>query len=807
MPSLRGIEISIVASSDIKRLPEYPHPDGSSVRLTRVGPGCHDLRDKVRNGSHFSSSKYPNAEPTLKKSNPRVSVYIPSSPGSQFRLKYLIHQPAPPSRFVFFKMIINGHPTVSWGIDTIYCASGTVSKSLFEPGDGLRDKNGNIPIGIETRYFHFVHGLDQTLASEDGGLIEVQVFRCRGRKRIAVELDPYSHLYQERRGITSSSGGLVDNPQDATFYEYHLEDAKDSPFATFCFYYRSVQYLVQRNLIPKYETGFRPASLSSNNSSGSDSRENPARATSPSAHQLAIGVEFLEDNVFEDHINPVSMAISDLSEVPKVEEYSLRSPPQLAGARQPATAIEDVNKAKRDAFLAKLLQRPLPELPKTSSRQASKSSLRSSCPSLTPSLKRYVKSEEFENEEIKLGTAQSILLPSAPIKALELRDINAYEREDESSSDYAASLDSTEASHSPALPSPTGYVPTTGSVLERHLNQFDSPIAQSSPKSKARLPLSKSQVNLLSDLTNMAEPKPSHLERTAAEPRDESLHIVTLTKVDEINDQIRLFRLELSAPLRFLPGQWLDVFVPGVSKAGGYTITSPPSLARPHVSPGPAQTQSPGYVELAVQKSVDPPAAWLWQNPDEITYAELRVRVGGSFVWPPVGIDAHALRRVVFVAGGVGINPLMSMLSSIAETGADAPFQVQFLYSLKDDDGSGGRRADRLQFVQRLAGIFASGRVKGRLRLFLTGGSGDGGGVVHCLGEGEEGGESDVPFQARRMTVDDIAVAVGDAEERKAAVVYVCSVPTMTDEFVLKLTDMEAGLGMESHRVLCEKWW
>ncbi|KAI0854378.1 hypothetical protein F5Y00DRAFT_267574 [Daldinia vernicosa] len=502
MPSLRGIEISIVASSDIKRLPEYPHPDGSSVRLIRVGPGCHDLRDKVRNGLHLSpSSNYLNAEPTLRKSNPRVSVYIPSSPGSQFRLKYLIHQPAPLSRFVFFKMIINGHPAVSWGIDTTYCAAGSVSRSLFAPGDGLRDKDGNIPVGIETRYFHFVHGLDQTLASEDGGLIEVQVFRCRGRKRIAVDLDPYSHLHQERHGITSPSGGLVNNPQDATFYEYHLEDAKDSPYATFCFHYRSVQYLVQRNLIPKYEPGFRPASLSSSNSSGPDFRENPARVTSPPAHQLAIGVEFLDDNVFDDHMKSVSMAISDPSEIPKVEEYSLRSPPQLAGARPRATTVEDADKVKRDAFFAKLLQRPLPELPKTSSRQASKSSLRSSCPSLTPSLKRYVKSEEFENEEIKLGTAQSIFLPSASIKALELRDMNACEREDESSSDYAASLDSTEASHSPALPSPTSYLPTTGSVLERQLNQFDSPIAQSSPKSKAKLPLSKSQVNLLSGVS------------------------------------------------------------------------------------------------------------------------------------------------------------------------------------------------------------------------------------------------------------------------------------------------------------------
>ncbi|KAI8964883.1 hypothetical protein F5Y11DRAFT_314710 [Daldinia sp. FL1419] len=299
----------------------------------------------------------------------------------------------------------------------------------------------------------------------------------------------------------------------------------------------------------------------------------------------------------------------------------------------------------------------------------------------------------------------------------------------------------------------------------------------------------------------MAEPKPSHLERTAAEPRDESLHTVTLARIDQINDQIRLFRLELSAPLRFLPGQWLDVFVPGVSKAGGYTITSSPSLAQPDTS------SSPGYVELAVQKSDDPPAAWLWRDPDEITYAELRVRVGGSFVWPPGGVDRGSIRRVVFVAGGVGVNPLMSMTSRIAEMdGEETPFEVVFMYSLKDD---GSRRAERLQFVERLAGIFAPGKVKGRLRLYLTGEKGSGGereGIVHCKGDGEGKG-SGVPFQARRMTVDDITAAVGGAEERKSTVVYVCGVPTMIDDFVQKLTDREDGLGMEPQRVLCERWW
>ncbi|KAI0898136.1 hypothetical protein F4806DRAFT_494871 [Annulohypoxylon nitens] len=301
----------------------------------------------------------------------------------------------------------------------------------------------------------------------------------------------------------------------------------------------------------------------------------------------------------------------------------------------------------------------------------------------------------------------------------------------------------------------------------------------------------------------MAASKTDHLERTAAEPRDKSLHTVTLAEITEVNDQVRLFRLELSTPLRFLPGQWLDVYVPGVSKAGGYTITSPPSSARPSASSDPSLPPSQAFVELAVQKSPDPPAAWLWRDADSITYAELRVRVGGSFVWPPPGINIRSLRKVVFVAGGVGVNPLMSMLSSLAE--ADHSFEVQFLYSLRNDEDR-PRQARRMLFVERIASIFATGKVRGRLQLFLTGGAGEGDGeegVVSC-GEGEG---CSVKFRHRRMTVEDVAAAAGDASERRFAVVYVCGIPTMTDEFVQKLADPQNGFGMEPHRVLCEKWW
>lgn len=221
----------------------------------------------------------------------------------------------------------------------------------------------------------------------------------------------------------------------------------------------------------------------------------------------------------------------------------------------------------------------------------------------------------------------------------------------------------------------------------------------------------------------------------------------------------------------------------------------------------------------------------------------MQVRTGGGFTFPPRHLhlqpraDAAAppLRRVVFVAGGMGINPLMSMLSWIGEqnhqqeeqqeqqgvvsrggfgSGFDGKVEVVVLYGARDPESGEERdrrrppRTERILFLERIAGLFASGSVRGWLRLFLTGGgaqTGDNGGdggddgseVVKC-------GGVDVPVLRRRMTVRDVEDAVG--EDKEAAVVYVCGVPTMTDQFVQALVSPE-GFGMDKRRVLFEKWW
>jgi hypothetical protein len=175
--------------------------------------------------------------------------------------------------------------------------------------------------------------------------------------------------------------------------------------------------------------------------------------------------------------------------------------------------------------------------------------------------------------------------------------------------------------------------------------------------------------------TKSAKANLSHEERTADEPRDNGLHPVILEKITPVNDQIKTYKFKIQDPKginvatptsitfiedisnrfsKFFPGQWLDVHVPGIEKAGGFTITSAPRYAVP-VSPPPPFGDKP-YLELAIQKSPDnPPAAWLWQNEYSILGKQLNVRVGGRFVWPPPHVREKTISRAIFIAGGVGI--------------------------------------------------------------------------------------------------------------------------------------------------------
>ncbi|KAH7242411.1 hypothetical protein BKA59DRAFT_513931 [Fusarium tricinctum] len=275
----------------------------------------------------------------------------------------------------------------------------------------------------------------------------------------------------------------------------------------------------------------------------------------------------------------------------------------------------------------------------------------------------------------------------------------------------------------------------------------------------------------------MSTQRSGHLERTAQEPRDESLLNVRLGRIDQVNERIRLFRLYLeSGPVNFSAGQWLDTYVPNNPKPGGFTITSSPRAAAAPNAP---------YFELAVQDSpYNPPAAWLWRSPSEIIGSQLQVRVGGSFVFPPNETPLNEIRRVVFVAGGVGINPFASMLGWTAEEACN--LDVKVLYASKiPTQGLNG-----VLFLDRIRAWFRKEKLSGDLKVFATG------------EPGRLKDSSELEVLRRRLTVQDVREAIVGQEDD--CVVYVCGPAAMTDELVEGL--IRDG-GMDKKRVMLEKWW
>ncbi|KAH9910055.1 hypothetical protein F4778DRAFT_31795 [Xylariomycetidae sp. FL2044] len=499
MPNFRGLEVSIISGLDARKFPEYPHPDGSSVRLktpTANKSGQLSPSPSLRSSASNVDISCP------PKTNPCISIYIPSTPGQQFWLKYQINQSPPPSRCMYFKMLINGRHIVSWGIDTDHCIKGTVTKGLYETHGAEHHRSAG---AMESRYFHFSQGHEKKSVAEDGGLIQVKVFRCKGRKPAVPKLDVYRD--QERYGISSTSGGLVD---DAIYYDYHLVDAKESPYATFSFYYRSMKQLEELHLIPQRDTGSRPSSMASYDIPLSATEATPQTGCLViNADQFCFELEKRDSNGSDSNTSAIGSASSETTDVRELQDDCTRKCPEPSSIPAIQEADVTIHKALGGGITADILQRPLPELPKPQSRPSSRSSLRSTCPSLTSSLKKYAESDDFEHEDVRLSTAQRLLIPSESMQAMELRNDSPTRVEDRmgdnnSLSDYASSPTMSHGSQSPALPSPAGYVPTTRSVLERHLNQFDSPLAHSSPlRGRAKIRASTSDCTMIGDDDNL----------------------------------------------------------------------------------------------------------------------------------------------------------------------------------------------------------------------------------------------------------------------------------------------------------------
>lgn len=226
------------------------------------------------------------------------------------------------------------------------------------------------------------------------------------------------------------------------------------------------------------------------------------------------------------------------------------------------------------------------------------------------------------------------------------------------------------------------------------------------------------------------------------------------------------------------------------------STTTPPSAA----------TFDDPYVELAIQKAMEnPPAAYLWKSPEELMNAPVRFRIGGNFSHPPMSLsmeEFRAIDNIVLIAGGVGINPIMSMLTAMDMQGAKRlgglPSRVRVLYSSKRSKDEKGR-SEEVLFEERLKAIANKVAEKHKtvdfqFTFFETSG----------MDSEKSSGEKNMSVERRRIKHDDLFEALGPENLREKTLVYACGLPQMTDEYVELL---RKAPGMSEGRVLCEKWW
>lgn len=166
--------------------------------------------------------------------------------------------------------------------------------------------------------------------------------------------------------------------------------------------------------------------------------------------------------------------------------------------------------------------------------------------------------------------------------------------------------------------------------------------------------------------------------------------------------------------------------------------------------------------------------------------------------------EFQKIDNVVFVAGGVGINPIMSMLSAMDLAGpgrlGGMVKRVRMLYASKREMGENGKKEEVLfeDQLQRLAAKYKdSQEVDLQYTFFETG-------EAHTATDSEGWEKANCKRVIGRIKHEHLFDAIGHGASRETSLVYVCGVPSMTDEFVQLLRSSD---GMDEKRVLCEKWW
>lgn len=152
---------------------------------------------------------------------------------------------------------------------------------------------------------------------------------------------------------------------------------------------------------------------------------------------------------------------------------------------------------------------------------------------------------------------------------------------------------------------------------------------------------------------------PSDLCRTSSETIQGRL-----ASVERLSETTLALTLEAAGPLAFLPGQYMNLRVPGTDQRRSYSFSSVPG----------GMTQS--FLIRDIKAGVM--STFLRERAAPGMAMELTGPMGAFYLREP-------RRPLLFLAGGTGLAPFLSMLGRMAETGGAAGHQVHLVYGVTRD--------------------------------------------------------------------------------------------------------------------------
>ncbi|CAH1789140.1 unnamed protein product [Owenia fusiformis] len=253
-----------------------------------------------------------------------------------------------------------------------------------------------------------------------------------------------------------------------------------------------------------------------------------------------------------------------------------------------------------------------------------------------------------------------------------------------------------------------------------------------------------------------------HLSRTSENTRENVMSQAIVSSVQDVSQTVKLLSLKLINPrVKFKAGQWVDFFIPGLEKVGGYSMCSSPT-----------KLIKDGTLDLAVKYSEHPPAKWVHTQCKMDT--KVAVRVGGDFHFDPLSSPSTDL---LLIAGGVGINPLYSIFLHCSEQAASTGARVNLLYSAST--------SDELVFKKNIDSICKECTNFNR-QYFVT----------------KENTQATKDLTNSRINKSTLANSL-ESLDRNKVLCYICGPLSMLQDMERTLVE----LGVSEDRIMYEKWW